>query len=557
MAASATATAQPVWQYFRAPQSVVRRFVARRTLRSATLWAFIFGIYTASKTLGFAAAAPTAAARDKLAASLGNNAGLNALLGTPHNINTVTGYAAWNTFSVIMIVGSIWAFMLATKYFRGEEEIGRSELLLAGQTTARRAAANTLAGLGISLVLQYVVVAVLYVAIGSLHTVGIGPRAALFFALAVTMGTILFMAVGALTSQLMPTRGRAASTAAIVFGVCFLIKASGDASQAHWLLDVTPLGWIERLRPLTGSQPIWLLPIFTLVLACAGAAIYLAGRRDLGDSVIADRDTARSRTGLLNSAFGASLRLTRGANLGWLAGIVLSGLFYGVLSKTAAQAIGNLTHGHERGSGKLFGGLEHRLQLSNEMLFLGVIFLIITPLAMCYAASAVGKIRDEEAQGYVDNFLVRTVSRQRWLGERTLLVALVSVIMCSLTGLGVWVGVASQHGGVAIHSLLLAGLNMLGAVIFTLGIGILAMGVIPRLTTVIAYSVVGWSFMMEILGSGLHLNHWLIDTSVLTHVTLAPAVSPDWTANAVLAGLGLACYAVGSLEFNRRDLASE
>lgn len=536
---------------------VVRRFVTRRTLKSATLWAFIFGMYTASKTLGYAAAAPDAAARAKLVAAFTNNAGLNALLGVPHDITSMAGYTAWNTFSIVTIIGSIWAFLLATKYFRGEEEAGRSELVLASGTTPRWAAANTLFGLSASVVLQFTIVAVLYTAIGSIKTIGIGAQSAIFFALSISMGTIMFLAIGALASQLMPTRSRAASVAAVLFGVFYLVRAFGDASNARWLLNITPLGWIENLRPLTGSHVVWFLPILGLTAACAALAIFLAGRRDLGDSVFADRDTAKPRTALLNNVFGASFRLTRGATLGWLAAISLTALFYGVLTKTAAQAIASLTD-TSKGGGKIFGNLEqHHAQQNAEIAFVGVIFLILVPVVMCYAAAAVGRMRDEEAQGYVDNLLVRRVSRWRWLSERTLMAAVAVVTACLLSGLAVWAGEASQHAGVAMHSVMLAGLNMAGAVLFNLGVGVLAMGVVPRLTTVVAYSVVGWSFLMEILGSGLHLNHWLIDTSVLTHLSLAPSVSPDWTANTVLAGLGLLCFAVGGLVFNRRDLTSE
>lgn len=324
---------------YRSPKTVIARFVARRTLKSATIWAFIFGCYTASKMVGYAQAAPNEAARAKLAQSFGNNVGLNALLGVPHNLATVSGYAAWNTFSVVTIIGSIWAFLLSTKYFRGEEEAGRSELLLAGQTTARRATADTLVGLGASLCLLFAVVAVLFVVIGKIPSVGLNPRAAVFFSLSVVMGAVVFMAIGAVTSQLMPTRSRAAGLAAAVFGVFFLFRAMADVSNAHWLLNVTPLGWIERLRPLTGSQPLWLVPIFGLVAACVAAAIYLAGRRDLGESIFADRDTAPARTGLLNSTFGAALRLTKGSTIGWISAIALSGVFYGLLTKTVGQAL--------------------------------------------------------------------------------------------------------------------------------------------------------------------------------------------------------------------------
>lgn len=552
---AAEAVSRIQWVTYRSPQSVIRRFVARRTVRSATVWAFVFGAYTASKSIGFATAAPTAAARAKLVSSFTNNVGLNALLGVPHNIADISGYTAWNTFSVITIIGSIWAFLLSTKYFRGEEEAGRTEVLLSGQTTPRRAAIDTLQGLGVSLLIQFVVVAVCYIGIGSLHDIGIGAQSAAYLALCVCMGTLLFMAVGALTSQLMPTRSRAASLAAVLFGIFFVVRGTGDASSARWLLDVSPLGWIERLRPLTGSDVIWLLPILGLVAACVMVTVYLAGRRDLGESVFADRDTAKPRIRLLGSTFGAAVRLTRGSTLGWLAAVTLLGLFYGVLTKTAAQAFSGLEHG--QGTGKVLDKLTHRLQVNNEMLFLGVVFLISTPLVMSYAANAVAKLREDEAQGYVDNFLVRSVSRWRWLAQRALLIALVSAIACLLSGLGVWAGVASQHGGVAVHTLLLAGFNMLGAMICTAGIGILAMGLIPRMTSLVAFSVVGWSFMLEILGSGLHLNHWLLDTSLMHHVTLAPAVDPNWTANAVLAGVGLVCYAAGSFLFARRDLAVE
>src|SRR5581483_6991879 len=136
----------------RSPQTVIGRFVARRTLRSATVWGYVFGAYTASKTVGFDKAYPTTQSRIQLAHSFSNNVGLEALLGQPHRIETIAGYAAWNTLSVLTIVGSIWAFLLATKYFRGEEAAGRTELLESGQTSPRLAAINTLAGLTNSLV---------------------------------------------------------------------------------------------------------------------------------------------------------------------------------------------------------------------------------------------------------------------------------------------------------------------------------------------------------------------------------------------------------------------
>ena len=93
----------------------------------------MFGLLVGgSKADGFAAAYPTAAERAHLAASFSANIGLRVLLGMPHDITAVTGFTTWNTSGAIMIFGCIWGLLTATKYFRGEEESGRMELMLAG-----------------------------------------------------------------------------------------------------------------------------------------------------------------------------------------------------------------------------------------------------------------------------------------------------------------------------------------------------------------------------------------------------------------------------------------
>jgi len=540
-------------KYYRSPGTVAGRFVARRSLRSAVFWAFIFGVYTAQKTGAYASVYPTAAARAKIAADFGNNIGLNALLGQPHHLETILGYSAWATTGVVTIIGGIWAFLLATKYFRGEEDAGRAEILQTGQTTARGTALNILGGLGAALLTLYVITAVLFIAVGRIHSINFGTQNALFFALASVAAAVFFMAVGALASQLMPTRSRASSLAAVVFGICFLIRAMADSTNMHWLLNITPLGWIEKLQPLTGSQPMWLLPIFATSALLSGLTIWLAGRRDLGESIISDHDSAEAHTGLLNAPLPAAFRLTRGATIGWLAGTVLIGAFYGLMTKAAAQAFAQASS---------FQTALNRLeqasaQLTASKLYLGIVFLILTALIMSYVASAIGHVREDEAQGYIDNFLVRPVSRLRWLRGRVLLIAVISILACVLGGLSTWIGQIAQSSGVGFHDLLLASLNMAAPAILTLGIGVLALALVPRLTTVITYGVIGWSFIIFMVSSGAHINHWLLDTSILHQMALAPAVSPDWGTNLNMALLGILLAFIGSRIFNRRDLQVE
>lgn len=536
---------------FHSPRSVVARFVARRTMKGAAFWALALGAIVASKAVGYASVYPTVQARVKLAASFTKNIGLSALFGAPHQIETVAGYTVWNTLASAMIIGSVWAFLLATKTFRGEEDAGRWEVLLAGQTTARRAAINTLVGLGVSLSVLYAVMAAVFIVVGRVHTVVFGTQAALFFALTTASGAIMFMVIGALASQLMPTRSRAAGLAAGIFGIFYLIRSTAAITNAHWLLNLSPLGWIEKLQPLYGSRALWLVPIALLTIAACTATVMLAGRRDLGDSTFADKDTAKARFTLLNTPFAAVMRLTRASSLGWLAAIGFVSVFFGLLTKTAAQAFSGSNFQHD---------LNRVLHTSSGFAgstFLGMIFFLMMPLLMAYVASAVGRVREDEAQGYVDNFLVRPVSRTQWLWGRIVLIMVVIVLAGLCSGIGAWAGAASQHAGVGFHTLLPAGLNIIAPAVFLLGIGISAFGFVPRFTTVIAYSVIAWSFLLQIVSSGLNLNHWVLDTSVLNHIALAPAVNPNWQSAAVLAAVGLVLCVLGTLNFIGRDLKPE
>lgn len=534
----------------KAPHLVIARFIAKRSRRGAVLWGLIFGIYVASKSIAYATLSP--AARAKVAAPFSSSAGLDVLLGKPNHINTVVGYTSWVCVSVLMIIGSIWAFLLATRSLRGEETSGRWELLLSGRTNARKATANVLLGLTASLVLLFLITAICFIAIGHDHKVGFGVQAALYFALASLVGAAEFMAFGAFASQLMPTRARAASLSAGFFGVCFILKAVADATSAVWVMNITPLGWIEKMQPLENSQPIWLVPIIGFIALFAALSIFLSGRRDLGDSTFADKDVAQPKTGLLHSPLGLALRMTRMSSSSWLLGIGLMALFYGLLTKAAAQAFNSVPS-------KLVKALNSSLLKTSEqhtgaIIYLGVIFLFVMVVMMVYAANAVGAMREDEAEGYLDNLFVRPITRLRWLLGRLGIIVLVIIVAGLLGSIATWVGIASQSVNVSFHTIFIAGLNTIAPAIFILGVGVLALGIIPRFTTFIAYGVIAWSFLVELLSSGAHFNHWLLDTSVLQHIPLAPAANPNWTAAIILSCLGLAAAILGAIIFKSRDL---
>jgi polyether ionophore transport system permease protein len=536
---------------FRWSQSVVSRFVARRTFKAAAFWALLFGAFVASKSAGYAAAYPTLAGRAKLATSFTSNVGLSALFGAPHDIATIAGFTVWNTLNVMVIVGSIWAFLTATKALRGEEESGRWELFLSGQTTAQRACFNALAGLGVALVVMYSVASLAFIAVGRLHSVDFSTSAALFFSLAAVSGAAMFMVIGAAMAEIMPTRSQAAGLTALVFGIFFVLRAVADTTTMHWLLWVTPLGWIEKLQPLYAPRPIWLLPIVGLIIVMVAVTVILA-KRDLGDSLFADRDSAKPHTRLLNSLLGIAFRLNRAKMIAWLLAVTAFATFMGLLTKSAASAFAQSVSFEEK-----IKSITHSSQSAGALLFLGVIFFLLMMLIMALAASHIGSVRDDEAQSYLDNLVVGPVSRLRWLLGRIGLIVVVILLAGLLCSAGIGLGLLGDSFGVTARQLLSAGMNTIIPAIFTLGVGIFSLGFFPRLTTLLAYAVIAWSFLIDIVSSGINLNHWIVDTSILTHMSLAPATNPNWQTNSYIIGISLVLALLGIIQFTRRDLANE
>lgn len=106
----------------------------------------------------------------------------------------------------LIIVGAVWGLLTGTRLLRGEEDAGRWELLLAGQTTRRRAAVQAITGLGAGLAVLWLLTAAITVAVGRSAKVQIGTGPALYFAVTFVAAAAIFLAAGALASQLAASR---------------------------------------------------------------------------------------------------------------------------------------------------------------------------------------------------------------------------------------------------------------------------------------------------------------------------------------------------------------
>lgn len=521
---------------------------ARRAARPGALWGLVFGATVAASASTYVTSFPTQASRVTLAQSVEGNVGFAALFGPIRHIDTVAGYTAYKTMYTTIILGAIWGLFIATKLLRGEEETGRWELLLSGPTTRARAARHVAIALGIGLAALWIPTAVLTLAGTSAKDVDISASAALFFATAMVASAAMFMAVGMVVSQLAATRHDANVIGAGVLAAAYLVRMVADSDPAlDWLRWASPLGWIEELRPLTGSKPAAFVPIVVFTAVLVIFALQIAAQRDVGASAFGERDARTPRLFLLGGHAGLTLRLTRAGVVAWLLVLAATGLCFGLVTQAAGKAA--------KGSETLQRMIE-RLGASGggAVAYLGYVFLIAAGIVAIAVAGQISAIRNEESAGHLDNLLVRAVPRWQWLAVRLGVGAGLVVGASLLTGFTAWVGAATQSSGVGLRDLLEAGINVAPPALFVLGIGALAFGVRPRAAIAVTYGLVVWSFLVETVASIFDSNQWIKDTSPFLHITPAPAADPNWVTGSVLVLLGLAAAIAGVIAFARRDL---
>ena len=528
------------------PDTVILALNARKAVRSGILWGYVFGILVASSEITYGRIYKTAAQRAALAATYGTSKAMSALFGPAPRLDTVSGFTVFKISMTLMILGALWGLFTSTRLLRGEEDRGRWDLLLCGQTTRRRATAQTIAGLGCGVVTLWIITAVITVLSGRDSHVGIGAGPSLYFAVSMVAAAAMFLAVGAVTSQLAATRHQANSYGAMLLGLSYGLRLLADAGLGlHGLIWTSPLGWVEELQPLSSPRPLALAQIAAFIAVLAAVAVHLAGTRDAGASIVADQAHGPTHLRLLFGPSGLSIRLVRATVVGWWVALDVAAFLYGLIARsTGATVSGSIKQVFSK-LGASGGGADA---------VLGVCFLIEAILIGFVAAGQAVAARAEESGGTLDQFLVRPVSRVAWLGGR-LIVAVCALVTSGLgAGLFAWLGAASQHTGLRFTALIGAGVNLVPPAIVILGIGVLAFGIRPRATSIAVYCVLGWSLLVVIVGGFGTLSHWVLDTSVFHHMAAAPGVPPNWEANGVMTAVGVVAALVGGLAFRRRDL---
>jgi ABC-2 type transport system permease protein len=519
---------------------VRRAFLDARTRTVA--FAYIFAVYSWVQAAAFHHTYPTLADRVAFARSFAGNAAIRLFYGYPYHVVTVGGYSAWRVGGTLALAAAVFGLLAAVRALRAEEDAGRAEIVLAGVVGRRLAFTSSMTAIGLG-------VAVLWLAeFAGFVLAGLPVAGSAYLALGTALVIPVFVAIGAVASQLASTRRIALSLGAAAVALFWLLRVLADTiSGAAWVRWLTPLGWAEELRPFAGPRP-WalLLPIVASVALLAVTA-RISAARDVGAGLIPAADRAQPSSRLLSSPTAQALRRQQGILAVWAIGFAAFGVILGAISTSVSTA--GISTNMQKDFEKLGAG--SIISPTGYLAFVFVIFVLAASLFVCFE---VGLARQEESEQQLETLLAQPVSRYRWLGGRLLLAAGATGALSLLAGLLTWAGASAQGVHVALPKMLEAGANCLPISLMFLGISALAYSLLPRASSALSYILVTLAFVWYLVGAVGGAPRWLVDLTPFQHIGLVPVQSFRVAAALTMVVIGLVTAMASLFFFRRRDL---
>ena len=359
----------------------------------------------------------------------GRDPGIRMMAGQPIAVETVGGFAVWDAGLYLTLILGAWALTTATRVLRGDEEHGRSDLLLAGPIRSGRALAA-----------QFLVLFGGCVLVGAAVGLGLAGSGAqvwgsvLFGALMIGYCATLVGLAG-LACQVFATRvGALGVSASVLVGWMLLRMVSNSMDSRAWLGWLTPTGWIDQLRAF-GENRWWVLLVPLVVAAVLmAAAVGLRERRDSGAGLLAGRSGHRSRSWGLGSPLGFAWRAHLGVLLAWGAGVAIAALVVGAMLRTVDDFLATDQ-----------GFIDILAQMGMEVSdltggFVSMWAIILGLVIAVFSAFRMGATRAEEASTRAEFLLTRPVRRWRWLGGHVLCLVASVLLLSAVAATALWLG---------------------------------------------------------------------------------------------------------------------
>lgn len=524
------------------------RLVGRRDRILLPIWILLFGLLPllyASATDGLY---PTAESLREYYESIITNPSFQSTLG-PVFAPTLGALTAWRAGILILFIGLASA-LTVIRHTRTEEDAGRRELI--GATVVGRHA-PLVAALAVTFLADLVLGLII-----ALGLIGYGLPAAGSVALGLSFALAgwMFAAIGGVAAQLTEGAGAARGLALGALGAAYLLRAAGDAGgtdgSMSWLSWLSPIGWVQRVRPYAGEQWWVFALIVGLVIAGVWLAAGLQSRRDVGAGMLPARLGPAEASPRLSSPLALAWRLHRGLLIGWIAGFAVIGLVVGGASRSVDSLIED--------SPQLRDYLEKLAGAGSlQDLYIASTLGMMALAAGAYAIQATLRLRAEESGQRAEPILATATGRAPWMASHLFFGALGPAL--GLIALGLTTALAAGSGGAdglgdQIGRILAGAVLQLPAVWVLAGTAATLFGLLPRLAAPLAWTALGICIFVSFVGPLLELNQGLLDISPFTHIPKIPggefvAAPIGW-----LMVLVVVLTIAGVSGFRRRDIVS-
>lgn len=439
-----------------------------------------------------------------------------------------TAHLTDHVAEVTMVTVAVMSVLLVTPHLRGAEQSGCAELARTGVVGRF---ASTIAGLSSAVVANMCVCALLTVAFVS---AGFGAAGSFTVAVGVLMVGLVFTALSALTSQIFEDARY--SNAAALGGVAgaYLVHVIGDALHSG---DRSVVGW---LSPFTWAHathafdaPRWwpVLLGVTVVVLLLGTTSWSLTHRDHGFGFALSRRVAEPApsnepdTGVLPFVLG---------QLWW------------PLSTWCPVVVGiGLAVG---GFGAHVPGFSAS-ERSPEDAFVLWLTLLAVLAGACALSAVTGMVRDESV-GRTDAVLSAPISRVRWFGAQSAVIAGGAFAVLLLGGTALSVTATSTLGDVdSLWRLLIATTAQLPPLFTVLGAAAWCYGHAPRALSVLW----GWlAYIVLVTLAGELLPAW---AGLLSPFERSPLDGFSPGTALILVAIGAVLTVLGAEGFRRRDIA--
>jgi ABC-2 type transport system permease protein len=521
------------------------RFALRRDRVRLAAWILGISVSLVVTASSFPSLYPDAAARQQRAEVMASPAAV-AIGGPGIGAGDYT-FGAMLTNEMLALTAAFVALMAiftVTRHTRGDEEDGRTELVLANPV-GRLAPLS--AAITVALLASAAVGVLSAVGLGSVGVASIDWPGSLLYGAALAGVGIVFTGVGAVTAQVTDNGRSASGLAGLVLGLAYAVRAIGDAGGVPALSWLSPFAWAQRTYAYVDDRwwPLGLPLVFAAALVAV--AVVLDGRRDLGSGLRQPRPGPARASARLGTPIGLALRLQRTALIAWSASLLAFGLMYGTLLGAAKDFATKLEI------------VDKVLSGYGDALIPAFLSLLVTMLAMAasvYAIIGTLRAQAEERSSRAEALLSTPVSRSRWLGSHAVVGGAGSVVILFAGALGVGITGAAALGDASVLGDVLGGAAVqVAPLLLVVGFVVSLFGWLPRLTG-LAWIVIVYAIVVGTFGGLLSLPDWAMNLSPFSLVPALPAESfTPWPVLAMLV-VSAALYLAGLAGLRRRDVGS-